>query len=130
MSTMNLSNMKRAGAVVAGPALAAAGIVGMAAPAGAAWSDCSPGYNCWWTSSGGAGARKSVAETNENLTVYDIYVQSGYNRNSSLRACGYSGVSWSGSMNYSRPPGDTESFSARWENSNKFVDAASCPSAA
>jgi hypothetical protein len=32
-------------------------------------------------------------------------------------------------MNYSRAPGDTESFSARPERSNKFVGTSTCPSA-
>lgn len=129
MSTPNPSKVKRAGAVVAGPALAAVGVVGLATPAAAAWNDCSSGYNCWWSSGSGGGHKWSVAETNANLSSYNIYALSGYNRNSALRACGYSQRDWTGTMNYSRPSGDTESFSGRWERSNKFVDASSCPAA-
>jgi hypothetical protein len=84
---------------VLGVALAALvlGLVGVAAPAAAAESDCSPGQMCLWTSSNATGTRFQASPTlgncinlspasvdnnsdwGYNRTGHNIWTQTGYN---------------------------------------------------
>lgn len=85
-------------------------------PASAAWSDCPVPYNCWFTESSGGGTRKQYAGNNPNISVF---TRSGYNRNG-LLSCGYSEPNYTGSVFYSRPPGQMMNYSLREINSNLF----------
>lgn len=109
--------------VVAAGALFIAALVGTGAgTAHAAYAECPQGFNCWYSGPSGIGTKWKVAGNNTNLGRWGISTRSGYNHGTSgLRVCGYRGANYLGSMNYSRPMGDTETYSARFINSNRWV---------
>jgi hypothetical protein len=106
--------------IVAALTLSLVPLAATPSPADAAWADCPAGYNCWWRYGGGTGQRWQVQDNNPNLQRYGIATASGYNRRSGTRACGYAYTNYDG-LNYGRPFGDTESYSLRIIQSNRFV---------
>lgn len=108
--------------VVAAAAVLGAAVIGTGVgTAEAAYSDCPTGSNCWFSGAVGGGAKWQVSGTNTSLAGYGISTQSGYNHGTSgLRVCGYRYTNYS-NLNYSRAMGDTETYSARSINSNRWV---------
>lgn len=108
-------------------ALAALAVIGLTVlgtgvgTANAYWSDCSYAYNCFFPDTEGHGQKWQFQEKNLDLTRFNIYTRSGYNMRVGTRACGYSGVNFSGQANYGRPYNDKENYSGRVIRSNRFV---------
>lgn len=124
MNTKTIVRRALAAVAISATALASTGV----GTASAAYTDCPSAYNCFWSGAGFNGSRWQFAGTNPNLSGYGISTQSGYNHGTSgARACGYRYTGYS-SLNYSRPQGDTQVYSARPIHSNLWTFSSSCPS--
>jgi hypothetical protein len=93
-------------------------------PAAAAYSQCPDGWLCFFNGNYGANGDHGVPWffyfPSNNIQDQGVAARSGYNHNSSFRACGYSATNRV-NLNFSAAPGEKKTFSLRIESSWQYA---------